>query len=136
MKKLLFIYNPRSGKGMIKDYLSGIVDKFVKAGYRVELYPTQNKMDAKEKVVRWAEDFDMVVCSGGDGTLNEVVSGMMELDEKVRIGYIPSGSTNDFATSISLPKNMNESADIVLNGTPLNVDIGGFNKKKFVYYIK
>ena len=133
MKKLLFIYNPRSGKGVIKDYLSGIVDKFVKAGYRVELYPTQNKMDAKEKVVRWAEDFDMVVCSGGDGTLNEVVSGMMELDEKVRIGYIPSGSTNDFATSISLPKNMNESADIVLNGTPLNVDIGGFNKKKFVY---
>lgn len=133
MKKILFVYNPQSGKGMIKENLSDIIDKFVKAGYVVETYPTQNKFDAKEKVDMWAKRFDMVVCSGGDGTLNEVVSGMMELDEKVRIGYIPSGSTNDFATSIQLPKNMSESADIVLNGTPLKVDIGGFNKKKFVY---
>lgn len=133
MKKLLFIYNPYSGKGMLKEHLSDIVDKFVKAGYRVELYPTQRKMDAKEKIVRWAEDFDMVVCSGGDGTLNEVVTGIMELDDKPPVGYIPSGSTNDFATSIMLPKNMLDAAEVVLRGLPLDVDIGGFNKKKFVY---
>lgn len=133
MKRLLFIYNPHSGKGVIKEHLSDITDKFVKAGYRVELYPSQRKLDAKEKVVRWAEDFDMVVCSGGDGTLNEVISGMMELEEKPRLGYIPSGSTNDFAASIMLPKNMQDAADVVLKGLPLDVDIGGFNKKKFVY---
>ena len=133
MKRILFIYNPHSGKGMIKEYLSDIVDKFVKAGYRVELYPSQRKLDAKEKVVRWAEDFDMVVCSGGDGTLNEVITGIMELDEKPRVGYIPSGSTNDFAASVMLPKNMPDAADVVLKGLPLDVDIGGFNKKKFVY---
>lgn len=133
MKRLLFIYNPHSGKGMIKEHLSDIIDKFIKAGYRVELYPTQKKLDAKEKVIRWAEDFDMVVCSGGDGTLNEVVTGIMELDERPRIGYIPSGSTNDFAASIMLPKSMPEAADVVLKGLPLDVDIGGFNKKKFVY---
>lgn len=133
MKRILFIYNPHSGKGIIQEYLSDIVDKFVKAGYRVELYPSQRKLDAKEKVVRWAEDFDMVVCSGGDGTLNEVITGIMELDEKPRVGYIPSGSTNDFATSVMLPKNMPDAADVVLKGLPLDVDIGGFNKKKFVY---
>lgn len=133
MKRLLFIYNPHSGKGVIKEHLSDITDKFVKAGYRVELYPSQRKLDAKEKVVRWAEDFDMVVCSGGDGTLNEVISGMMELEEKPRLGYIPSGSTNDFAASIMLPKNMQDAADVVLKGLPLDVDIGGFNRKKFVY---
>lgn len=133
MKRLLFIYNPHSGKGVIKEHLSDITDKFVKAGYRVELYPSQRKLDAKEKVVRWAEDFDMVVCSGGDGTLNEVISGMMELEEKPRLGYIPSGSTNDFAASIMLPKNMQDAADVVLKGLPLDVDIGGFNRKRFVY---
>lgn len=133
MKRLLFVYNPYSGKGMIKEHLPDIVDRFVKAGYRVELYPSQRKLDAKEKIVRWAEDFDMVVCSGGDGTLNEVITGMMELEEKPRLGYIPSGSTNDFATSIMLPKNMIDAADVVLKGLPLDVDIGGFNRKKFVY---
>lgn len=133
MKRLLFIYNPLSGKGMIKDKLSDIVDKFIKSGYRVETYATQKSSDAKDKAFRWAEDFDMIVCSGGDGTLNEIVSGIMELDERPTIGYIPSGSTNDFASSIMLPKDMLEAADIAMQGTPLDVDIGGFNKKKFVY---
>ena len=133
MKKLLFIYNPHSGKGMINNYLTDIVDKFVKNGYRVELYPTQKKLDAKEKVIRWAEDCDMVVCSGGDGTLNDVISGIMEMEDRIMLGYIPAGSTNDFATSIMLPKNMLESADVVMKGMPLSVDIGSFNRRTFVY---
>ena len=133
MDRLLFIYNPHSGKGMINNYITDIVDKFVKNGYRVELYPTQKKLDAKEKIIRWAEDFDMVVCSGGDGTLNEVISGLMETDERIMLGYIPAGSTNDFATSVMLPKNMLEAADIVMKGMPLSVDIGSFNKRNFVY---
>ncbi len=133
MKDLLFIYNPFSGKGMIKEYLSDIIDLFVKAGFQVGIYPTQGKLDAKEHVIHCSSHYDMIVCSGGDGTLNEVISGIMELRERPVLGYIPAGSTNDFATSIRLPKDMKEAAGVAVKGMPVAVDIGRFNKKNFVY---
>lgn len=133
VKNLLFIYNPYSGKGMIKDNLSDIIDCFVKNGYQVGVYPTQGRLDAKEQVIHRAYQYDMIVCSGGDGTLNEVVSGIMELPERPALGYIPAGSTNDFSQSIRLPKTMVEAAAIAVNGMPVQVDIGGFGKKKFIY---
>jgi YegS/Rv2252/BmrU family lipid kinase len=133
MKNLLFIYNPHSGKGMIKENLSDIVDCFVKNGYQVGVYPTQKRLDAKEQVIHRAYQYDHIVCSGGDGTLNEVISGIMELPEKPTLGYIPAGSTNDFAQSIRVPKSMIEAADIAVNGMAISVDIGGFGKKNFVY---
>jgi len=133
LKDLLFIYNPFSGKGMIKEYLSDIIDLFVKAGFQVGIYPTQGKLDAKEHVIHCSSHYDMIVCSGGDGTLNEVISGIMELRERPVLGYIPAGSTNDFATSIRLPKDMKEAAGVAVKGMPVAVDIGRFNKKNFVY---
>lgn len=133
MKNLLFIYNPHSGKGMIKENLSDIIDCFVKNGYQVGVYPTQERLDAKEQVIHAAYQYDMVVCSGGDGTLNEVISGLMELPHKPVLGYIPAGSTNDFAQSIRLPKSFLEAADVAVNGMPIYVDIGSFGKKNFVY---
>lgn len=133
MKDLLFIYNPFSGKGMIKEYLSDIVDLFVKAGFQVGIYPTQCKLDAKEQVIHCSSQYNMIVCSGGDGTLNEVISGIMELKERPILGYIPAGSTNDFAASIRLPKDMKEAAAVAVNGMPISVDIGMFNKRNFVY---
>ncbi len=133
MKNLLFIYNPHSGKGMIKENLSDIIDCFVKNGYQVGVYPTQERLDAKEQVIHTAYQYDMVVCSGGDGTLNEVISGLMELPHKPVLGYIPAGSTNDFAQSIRLPKSFLEAADVAVNGMPIYVDIGSFGKKNFVY---
>ena len=99
-KKLLFIFNPHSGKGQIRMQLVSIVDTFVKNGYEVTIYPTQEKEDAVHKVEEQAEEYDLVVCSGGDGTLDEVVTGMMRCDGIVPIGYIPAGSTNDFAQSL------------------------------------
>ena len=105
-KKLLFIFNPRSGKGQIRNQLMSIVDTFVKSGYEVTIYPTQEKADAVRKVEECAEEYDMIVCSGGDGTLDEVVTGMMQCDGIAPIGYIPAGSTNDFAQSLKIPKNM------------------------------
>lgn len=135
MKDLLFIYNPFSGKGMIKEYLSDIIDLFVKAGFQVGIYPTQGKLDAKEHVIHCSSHYDMIVCSGGDGTLNEVISGIMELRERPVLGYIPAGSTNDFATSIRLPKDMKEAAGVAVKGMPVAVDIGRFNKKNFVYIV-
>ncbi|MBQ5446422.1 MAG: YegS/Rv2252/BmrU family lipid kinase [Lachnospiraceae bacterium] len=133
MKNLLFIYNPYSGKGMVKENLSDIIDCFVKNGYQVSVYPTQGRMDAKDQVIHMASLYDMVVCSGGDGTLNEVISGLMELPDKPVLGYIPAGSTNDFGQSIKLPKTMIDAAKVAVSGTPISVDIGSFRKRKFVY---
>ena len=105
-KTLLFIFNPFSGKAQIKNQLMDIVDTMVKAGYEVTIYPTQAPEDAIHKVEVDAEKYDLVVCSGGDGTLDEVVSGIMHKGLTVPLGYIPAGSTNDFATSLGIPKDM------------------------------
>lgn len=101
MKRLLFIYNPHAGKGLLKPKISDIVDIFVKAGYEVTIYPTQAYQDAYKKVLEYhSEDYELIVCSGGDGTLDEVVTGMMKREEREPIGYIPTGTTNDFANSL------------------------------------
>lgn len=134
MKRLLFVYNPRAGKGMLKPKLSDIVDIFVKAGYEVVIYPTQAYQDAYKKVKEYkAEDFDLVVCSGGDGTLDEVVTGMMKREKRTPIGYIPTGTTNDFANSLHIPKGVLKAADTAVNGKIFSCDVGRFNKGIFVY---
>lgn len=133
MKRLLFVFNPYSGKAQIKSQLLGIVDTFIKAGYEVDIHPTQKKLDAKEQVLKKGHHYDLIVCSGGDGTLNEVVSGVMDIRKKPVVGYIPAGSTNDFAVSIKLPKKMLRAANIAVNGKIKEVDIGSFNDKYFTY---
>jgi YegS/Rv2252/BmrU family lipid kinase len=133
MKRLFFVFNPHSGKGLIKNYLLKIIDTFVKAGYSVEISTTQKRLDAKEQVIEKAGSCDLIVCAGGDGTLNEVVSGIMESGCQVPVGYIPAGSTNDFASSIHLPKRMGQAAKIAVEGTPFAVDMGTFNGRTFVY---
>lgn len=132
-KKLLFVFNPKSGKGQIKNRLLDILDTFVKSGYEVVAHPTQAKDDARLMIEKHAKNYDLVVCSGGDGTLDEAVSGMMESPVKVPIGYIPAGSTNDFAASLRIPKNMLRSADIAVNGKLFPCDVGGFNEDYFSY---
>ena len=103
-KKLLFVFNPKSGKGLIKEHLVNIVDIMTKAGYKITIYPTQCQGDAIKKVRKNAKKYDLVVCSGGDGTLDEVVTGMEQSEVNVPIGYIPAGSTYDFANSLGIPK--------------------------------
>ena len=114
MKKLLFVYNPRSGKGLIRNSLSSIVETFSAGGYDVTIYPTKCERDACDTVQSRAAEFDMIVCSGGDGTLDEVVTGLMNSGEKKPVGYIPAGSTNDFANSIGIPKPMEQAAKLVV----------------------
>lgn len=132
-KRLLFVYNPHSGKAQIKGQLSEIVDTMVKADYEVVIYPTQSQGDAIQKVESEAEKYDLVVCSGGDGTLDEVVTGIMNCAEKVPLGYIPAGSTNDFANSLGIPKDMVKAAHAAVHGKPFASDIGAFNQDFFVY---
>lgn len=132
-KTLLFIFNPFSGKAQIKNQLLDIVDTMVKAGYEVTVYPTQAKADAIRKVETDAGKYDLIVCSGGDGTLDEVVSGMMHCGLKKPLGYIPAGSTNDFATSLGIPKDMGKAAAAAVQGKAFACDIGIFNADYFVY---
>ncbi|MCR4908527.1 MAG: YegS/Rv2252/BmrU family lipid kinase [Lachnospiraceae bacterium] len=132
-KKMLFIYNPHAGKAQIRSNLLDIIDTFTVSGYEVTAYPTQGEGDAARAVLERAGDFELVVCSGGDGTLDEVVSGMMQREERIPIGYVPAGSTNDFASSLRIPSNMKKAADIVVNGTVRAFDIGSFNGRTFVY---
>lgn len=133
MKKMLFVYNPHAGKGLLKLHLSEIVDIFVKAGYDVVVYPTQAYKDAYRKIREFTEDYDLVVCSGGDGTIDEVVTGMMEREHKVPVGYIPTGTTNDFANSLKIPKDFLAAAHNAVHGTAFPCDIGQFNDDVFVY---
>lgn len=132
-KKLLFVFNPHSGKAQIKGQLLDIVDTMVKADYEVTVYPTQAAGDAVHKVEEEAGKYDLVVCSGGDGTLDETVTGMMNRKLNIPLGYIPAGSTNDFATSLGIPKDMVKAADAAVNGRAFPCDIGAFNDDFFVY---
>jgi lipid kinase, YegS/Rv2252/BmrU family len=132
-KKMLFIFNPYSGKAQIKNKLLEIIDIFTKAGYLVTSYPTQCYQDAIKAVVKNIKGYDLLVCSGGDGTLDEVVTGIVMSGKRIPIGYIPAGSTNDFANSLKIPKNMIKAANIVVSGKNFPCDIGQFNDDIFVY---
>ena len=133
MKRMLFVYNPNSGMGLLKPKLSDVIDTFVKGGYEVTVYPTQRSQDAVRKVSEYTEEYDLVTCSGGDGTLDEVVTGMMMRENKTPIGYIPAGTTNDFANSLHIPKDILMAAHTSVNGAPFACDIGRFNDDVFVY---
>jgi len=128
------VYNPHSGKEQIKDYLYDILQEFIELNARVYVYPTKASKDAYNYILENKDDFDEIICSGGDGTLNEVVSAVVEIkDRRVPIGYIPSGTTNDFARSMGIPRDMKSAANMIVNGVPKSVDIGKFNGKYFSY---
>jgi YegS/Rv2252/BmrU family lipid kinase len=132
-KKALFVLNPHSGKGLIKNHVLDIVDILVKAGYEVTIHPTQQRGDATKVVKERKKSYELVVCSGGDGTLDEIVTGIIKSGFKTTIGYIPAGSTNDFASSLNISSNMKKAADIAANGNSFACDIGRFNDDVFVY---
>lgn len=132
-KKLLFIMNPKSGVMLAPKYMSEIITGFSKSGYLSNVLMTEAKGDARAFASEYAGDADVVVVSGGDGTFNEVVGGLLAAGLKTPIGYIPSGSTNDFAGSLGLPKNIFECVNTIINGKPVPVDIGSFNGRYFSY---
>lgn len=134
VKRVLFVYNPRAGKGTVGKNLHEIVDAFTKAGCAVTVYPTQARGDACRLVEnRDVGLYDLIVCSGGDGTLREVVNGLIKSGVSTPVGYIPAGSTNDFARSLGLSEEIREATEIITNGTPFLCDAGNFNGENFVY---
>ncbi len=134
MKKVYFIFNLQSGKAKIASKLGMIIDIFTKSGFEVTTHPTQGKLDASE-VAEYAckNDFDMILCSGGDGTLNEVIQGIMKCEKRLPVGYLPAGSTNDFAKGMEISTNIEEAVNDIVNGIASPCDIGSFNRKYFTY---
>ena len=132
-RKLLFIFNPHSGKGLIRNYLVDIVDTMVKAEFDVTIYTTQARADATRKVLEEGAGYDQIVCSGGDGTLDEVVTGMIQANLDIPLGYIPAGSTNDFAASLHLSSDPRLAALDIAGGQPHPLDIGRHNDRYFAY---
>lgn len=134
-KKMLLIINPKSGKERIKNRLLSILDIFIKEGYQIEVYITQQALDARKVAMEQGRDKDLIVCSGGDGTLNETISGMMELECRPPLGYITAGSTNDFASSLKIPKRMTEAAMAAAVGEPYAIDVGRFCENQYFVYV-
>lgn len=133
MKNLLFIVNPSAGKKHIRSHLFEIVDLFVKADYSVRVYPTQSKGDATRIVSEEGWLYDVIVCAGGDGTMDEVVTGYMQCGCDTAIGYIPCGTTNDFARSLGIPKDPMRAAKRIVKYEPRPIDVGCFNGDSFIY---
>ncbi len=133
MKTMLFILNPMAGTKKANKVLADILAVFNRAGYRVQTYVTAGPQDAVSAVKAFAPGMDAVVCCGGDGTLNETLTGMLDAGLEIPIGYIPAGSTNDFANSLGLPSDPLTAARLIAEGTPQQLDVGKFGDRYFSY---
>ena len=133
MKKMLFIMNPYSGMRRANKYLSDMVALFNRAGYDINIFMTGGVGDASRIAEEKAAGVDLVVCCGGDGTLNETVTGMIRAGATAPIGYIPAGSTNDFAASLKISTNIMQAAQDIVEGEPVTYDVGKFGDRYFTY---
>lgn len=133
MKRARIIYNPTSGREAFKKHLPEVLKKLENAGYETSCHATTGPEDAT-KAARIAVErrFDLVVAAGGDGTINEVVNGLAELDFRPKLGIIPVGTTNDFARALHIPRDIEAAADIIAKGDTIPVDIGRMNDKYFI----
>ena len=133
MQRLLLIINPCAGTKRIVRYLPEIIDLFRRHGFENTVYLTVAQADATEIVRERGADFDRIVCCGGDGTFNEVLTGMLSAGMHIPIGYIPCGSTNDFANSLHLPRSITKAARCTVEGEQIALDVGQFGDRYFSY---
>ncbi len=133
MKRILFIVNPIAGKMKILKDLAEIDKAFYNGGYDCDIYLTKKKGDAAEKVMSSGKNYDIVVCGGGDGTYNELITGVLNSNLNVPIGYIPAGTTNDFASTLELSQVPVTCASNIVGGRPRRLDVGKFGNSYFSY---
>ena len=134
MQQAMLIFNPVAGKGNLKNNLFKVVDRLTKAGYLVSVYPTQGRGDGRKQVAALEGQMSLLVVSGGDGTLREIVSGYVENETlNCPIAYLPVGTTNDFARTLHLSTALERSLEIACQGQAQPIDVGAFNGEHFVY---
>lgn len=133
MEKLLFIINPHAGQEIMREDLIDCLDIFCRAGYEPVVWITQGPQDAERVAREQAGNYRRMVCAGGDGTLDEVVNGLMGCAARPQLGYIPAGTTNDLANSLGIPKYPEDAAHVAASGRPFRIDIGRFNERYFTY---
>ena len=133
MKKLLFIMNPFAGQKKANKVLPEILMVFTEAGYEISIAMTTGPGAATRLATERGANADLVVCCGGDGTLNETITGLLRAGLNVPVGYIPSGTTNDFASSLKLSHNPVQAAKDIIEGQPVAYDIGKFGERYFCY---
>lgn len=133
MKRLFFVYNPNSGTGKIRPAISDVVDIFTKAGFVVTIYPTQAPGDGTQKIWESGGWYDRIVVAGGDGMFHELVEAALRLPDPVPVGYLPTGTVNDFATTHHLPKDLVRAAKIAASDHIMDLDAGRFNDTHFAY---
>ena len=132
-QRVLLMVNPMAGRQKIRNELLYVVDTLTKAGYETIIYTTQGRDATRDLLAEKDSQFDRVICCGGDGTFNEILSATMHWDKRPILGYIPAGTTNDFAASLKLPSDIREAAVNIVRGTPHTVDAGLFNTSYFSY---
>ena len=132
-KKLLFVLNPHAGRGAVRESFLDVIDSFVHEGYQVSVHTSQYAGELIDYIAAHGGEYDLLVSSGGDGTLNETVNGLMHCDHPPLLCYIPAGTVNDFASSLGIPKDMTKAAALVTEGVPFDCDIGRFGEKYFSY---
>lgn len=132
-QRVLLMVNPMAGRQKIRNELIYVVDTLTKAGYETIIYTTQGKDATRDLLAEKDSQFDRVICCGGDGTFNEILSATMHWDKRPILGYIPAGTTNDFAAGLKLPSDIREAAVNIVRGTPHTVDAGLFNTSYFSY---
>jgi len=136
LKKGYFIVNLVAGKAMIADKLGMIINEFTKYNYEMTVHTTQSSTDAAAAArYACAHDYDLIVCAGGDGTLSQCIQGIMKSKKRLPVGYIPSGSTNDFAKTLGIPKDTMAAVKLIIEGRPVPCDVGGFNSEFFSYIV-
>ena len=133
MKKLLFIMNPFAGQKKANKVLPEILMLFTEAGYEINISMTTGPGNATKLAAERGSGMDLVVCCGGDGTLNETIAGLLNAGLDVPVGYIPSGTTNDFASSLKLSHNPIQAAKDIIEGQPVGYDVGKFGERYFCY---
>lgn len=132
-KRLLLVLNPHAGKGEIRQKLLPVIQIFNDHGYEVTVRPTRRAGELPGIVEQEAPRYDLLVTSGGDGTLNETIAGLMACPHPIPLGYLPAGTVNDFATSLSIPKEMTAAAQAVMEGVVFPCDVGRFGDRYFSY---
>ena len=132
-RKMLFFVNPNAGHAEIRVHLMDVLQIFTLGGYDVTVHPTSRAGEIPEVIAADGAGYDMIVAAGGDGTLNETVTGLMQLESPPVLGYLPGGTVNDVASTLGLPKNCLDAASVVVGGREARIDLGRFNDRWFAY---